>query len=140
MSNVASWGERYDSLRNACITEALANAATVARDDAWKAAAEMGPSSCQQAYCDLLRDIFGNPCRPVALNPRWRAPDVLGLARAAYEERDLPAGTFDGGRLAALADALLDAGCEDEMVLAHCRGTRPHVRGCWVVDWILDNA
>jgi hypothetical protein len=33
-----------------------------------------------------------------------------------------------------LADALQNAGCEDADVLAHCRSTGPHVRGCWVVD------
>ena len=36
-----------------------------------------------------------------------------------------------------LADALQDAGCDNEAVLAHCRGDGPHVRGCWVVDLIL---
>jgi hypothetical protein len=33
-----------------------------------------------------------------------------------------------------LADALEDAGCHDELILEHCRGKGPHVRGCWVVD------
>jgi hypothetical protein len=36
-----------------------------------------------------------------------------------------------------LADALQDAGCEDEALLSHCRGDSPHVRGCWVVDLLL---
>jgi hypothetical protein len=36
-----------------------------------------------------------------------------------------------------LADALLDAGCEDARVLGHCRSSGPHVRRCWVVDAIL---
>src|SRR5262249_55081365 len=35
----------------------------------------------------LLRDIFGNPFRPVAFEPRWRTADVLGLARGIYEDR-----------------------------------------------------
>ena len=39
-----------------------------------------------------------------------------------------------------LADALQDAGCDDEAVLAHCRGAGPHVRGCWVVDLVLGKA
>jgi hypothetical protein len=36
-----------------------------------------------------------------------------------------------------LADALQDAGCDQEDVLAHCRGQGPHVRGFWVVDLLL---
>jgi len=31
----------------------------------------------------------------------------------------------------------MDAGCEDEQIIGHCRGDGPHVRGCWVVDLIL---
>ena len=39
------------------------------------------------------------------------------------------------------ADALQDAGCEDEQVLAHCRDEKAvHVRGCWVVDLVLGKA
>ncbi|QDU18833.1 hypothetical protein ETAA1_07290 [Urbifossiella limnaea] len=78
----------------------------------------------------LLRDIFGNPFHPVALDPAWRTEAVVGLARGAYEDR-----AFD--RLPVLADALEDAGCADGAVLAHCRGPGPHVRGCWVVDLVL---
>jgi hypothetical protein len=36
-----------------------------------------------------------------------------------------------------LADALQDAGCDNDDVLNHCRGAGPHVRGCWVVDGVL---
>jgi hypothetical protein len=31
----------------------------------------------------------------------------------------------------------MDAGCDADAVLAHCRGPGPHARGCWVVDLIL---
>jgi len=81
----------------------------------------------------LLHCVFGNPFRPVTLDPRSRTADVLGLARGAYEDR-----AFD--RLPLLADALMDAGCDDEQVLAHCRSEGPHVRGCWVVDLVLEQA
>jgi hypothetical protein len=37
-----------------------------------------------------------------------------------------------------LADAIQDAGCEDATILDHCRGSSTHVRGCWVVDLVLD--
>jgi hypothetical protein len=82
------------------------------------------------AQAALLRDIFGNPFRPAALDPAWRTGTVLALARGIYEDR-----AFD--RMPILADALQDAGCTDEDVLGHCRGPGPHVRGCWVVDLVL---
>jgi hypothetical protein len=49
----------------------------------------------------------------------------------------MPEGTLDAARLAILADALLDAGCEDEELMVHCRSDGPHVRGSWAVDLIL---
>jgi hypothetical protein len=85
----------------------------------------------------LVRDIFGSPFRPVTLDPAWLTPDVLTLAQAAYENRALPAGTLEPERLALLADALEDAGCDSADVLAHLRGAGPHVRGCWAVDLVL---
>jgi hypothetical protein len=75
----------------------------------------------------ILRDIFGNPFRPVAVHPPWLTSTVVTLAETIYGDR-----AFD--RLPILADALQDAGCEDGQVLGHCRGPGPHVRGCWVVD------
>jgi hypothetical protein len=81
-----------------------------------------------QAY--LLHDIFGNPFRPVALDPRWRTSPVVDLARTIYDERAF-------ARVPVLADALRDAGCDQELILYHCREEGPHVRGCWVVDLVL---
>jgi hypothetical protein len=78
----------------------------------------------------LVREVFGNPFRPVAFAPAWRSEAVLALARGIYVE---PA--FD--RLPILSDALQDVGCEDMQLLVHCRGPGPHVRGCWVVDLVL---
>ena len=40
-------------------------------------------------------------------------------------------------RLPELADALHEAGCVNEELLAHLRGPGPHVRGCWVIDLVL---
>jgi hypothetical protein len=65
---------------------------------------------------------------------------VVRLAQAAYDDRHLPAGTLDNGRLAILADALEEAGCTDADVLGHLRGPGPHVRGCWAVDLLLGKA
>jgi hypothetical protein len=78
----------------------------------------------------FLRDTFGNPFRPVTLDPAWLTSTVLQLATGIYADR-----AFD--RLPILADALQDAGCESADILAHCRGPGPHVRGCWVVDRVL---
>jgi hypothetical protein len=86
----------------------------------------------------LLECVFSNPFRPVSLDPTWRTPTVLSLATAAYEERILPSGHLEADRLAILGDALEDAGCTNAEVLAHLRGPGPHVRGCWVLDLLLD--
>src|SRR4051812_6514918 len=81
-----------------------------------------------RAQCDLIRDLFGNPFRlPPVLDPTWLTPAVVSLARAAYEERDLPSGHLEPARLAVLADALEEAGCADQDILGHCRGPVVHV-------------
>jgi hypothetical protein len=77
--------------------------------------------------CRLLRDIFGNPFRPVSADPMWRGDTVLALAHSIYEDREFSA-------LPVLADALEEAGCENEDLLGHCRSPGPHARGCWAVD------
>ena len=82
----------------------------------------------------LLRDVYGNPFCPAPPLDRaaraWGGGAIPALARAIYEGR-----AFD--RLPVLADALEEAGCEDEDFLAHCRGAGPHARGCWLLDLIL---
>jgi len=85
----------------------------------------------------LLRDIFGNPLRPVSINPHWLTPAVLSIAQAAYDNCNLPSGTLDNARLAVLGDALEDAGCDNQNILNHLRQPGEHVRGCWCVDAIL---
>ena len=81
--------------------------------------------------CRVFRDIFGNPFRPVSLNAEWLTSTVVALAEGIYAER-----AFD--RMPILADALQDAGCDNDDVLNHCRDTSlTHVRGCWVVDLVL---
>lgn len=78
----------------------------------------------------LLRDIFGNPFRPTIVDPSFLSPAVVNLAQDIYDERG-----FD--RLPTLAIALEGAGCADTDILSHCRHSKPHVRGCWVVDLVL---
>ena len=107
--------------------------------------AHMHNSAILPVCVALLRDIIGNPFRPVTLpcekrkcgrckgdgdhlgtypwdcsnchgtgevdgDCPWLTDTVVGLVRAAYEERQ-PDGTIDPDRLAILADALEDAGC-----------------------------
>jgi hypothetical protein len=93
------------------------------------------------AQAALVRDLFRNPFRSSPPLPHavlnWNDGTVRCLAQAIYEDRKLPEGTLDTARLAILADALLDAGCDDEELLSHLRSSGPHVRGCWAVDLIL---
>lgn len=178
---------------------------------------------------NLLRDIIGNPFRPVTLPSGpckdcgkpvpahrqhihvagpcpWLTPTVLSIAEQAYLERPgrkcsecnkrlqqaanlmagsmVPAlvnrgvqceliaeemrnchdchgtghiadGSLDPLTFSVLADALEDAGCDNETLLTHLRGYEwtlddppggiyawlplrgPHVRGCWALDCIL---
>ena len=107
----------------------------------------------------LLRDIFGNPFRPIVWDRRadaaftmmcrkpssdcrhpkmvlsrtmlrWNNGTVPKLAQAIYDKR-----SFD--EMPILADALEEAGCADEEMLLHLRGPGPHVRGCFVLDLLL---
>jgi hypothetical protein len=93
---------------------------------------------------DILRDIYGNPFHPSPfLHPAvlaWSDATVRRMAEGIYEGQRLPEGTLDTARLAILADALLDAGCDDEGLIQHCRGEGPHVRGCWAINLILGKA
>jgi len=140
----------------------------------------------------ILRDIIGNPFRPVTL-PRksvrckqckgkgeflsradrgpehmllcppckgvgfiqgdcpWLTPTVRALAEASYWETSQ--GVLSDDRLAVLADAIEEAGCDNHELLQHLRGwerwsettgwtgwrrrTLPHFRGCWALDAIL---
>jgi hypothetical protein len=87
------------------------------------------------AQAAVLRDIFGPlPFRPVTIDPSvlasWNDWLVVRLAQAIYDERRW-------GDLPVLGDALLDAGCDSDEVVAHCRAGGEHTRGCWVLDLLL---
>jgi hypothetical protein len=116
----------------------------VAPNAAWAAScasqAVRGRKSEKAFQAALVRDIFGNPFRTTRIAPgwlTWRRRAIPKLAQAAYDERKLPGGELDPKRLAALADALEEAGCADADILGHLRGPGPHVRGCWVLDLLL---
>ena len=98
-------------------------------DASWVVRVRVGGQEAR-TQVGLLRCIFGNPFRPVAVDPAWRTTTVVQLAQGVYNDR-----AFDW--LAILADALEEAGCTNADILGHLRGPGPHVRGCWVVDLVL---
>ncbi|MCA1695523.1 MAG: hypothetical protein LC749_12770, partial [Actinobacteria bacterium] len=61
----------------------------------------------RSAQADLIREIVGNPFRPITINAAWLTPTVL-------------------------SDALEEAGCSPGELLDHLRSAGPHVRGCWL--------
>ena len=137
------WGRRQEEGATALSTSRVMAAYAVVRlltptweamlDNTERVAAALRPN--WQSGC--LHDMFGNPFRPATRSPACLTPQVVALAQAAYDQRELPSGTLDTTRLAVLADALEDAGCTDPDLLIHLRGPGPHVRGCWVVDLLL---
>jgi hypothetical protein len=85
------------------------------------------------AQAELLRELFGNPFWPVAVDPGWLAWNrgtVVQMARCIYEDQQF-------AELPYLADALEESACTDSAILKHCRQPGEHVRGCWVVDLLL---
>lgn len=89
------------------------------------------------ARARLLRDIFGpRPTTPPSLE--WVSPTALEIAQAIYTSSTGPRGEFDSASLAVLADALEETGCTDAAILDHCRNPGIHVRGCWVIDLLLE--
>lgn len=81
----------------------------------------------------VMHCIFGNPFRPVRFERDCvtRNAQQIALhiyANAAYEEYPN------------LADSLEKAGCNSQELLSHCRSGEPHVKGCWVIDRVLDKA
>jgi hypothetical protein len=81
-----------------------------------------------------FRDVFGNPFRPVQVDPAWTARGheaVQKLARRIAEEASLT-------DLPVLADVLDAAGCTAAALVDHCRRPGKHVRGCWVLDLVLE--
>ena len=85
-------------------------------------------------HIDIIRDIFATLFRPIAFDPAWRTDTAVDIAKGMYESRDF-------GAMPILADALQDAGCDNDDVLDHCRDANgTHVRGCWVVDLVHGKA
>jgi hypothetical protein len=77
-----------------------------------------------------LAESVGIPFLTITRDPSWLTSTVVSFARQMYEFRDFSA-------MPILADALQDAGCDNEEILNHCRGESAHARGCWVETYFL---
>jgi hypothetical protein len=84
----------------------------------------------RQQQSSVLRDLFGDLFCPISADPSWITSTVFSLASRMYDSRDF-------SPMPILADALQDAGCDNNDILNHCRSTGVHVRGCWVVDLLI---
>jgi hypothetical protein len=89
--------------------------------------------AAETAQCGIARDVLGYPEVTINFLPEWRTSTAVAMARGMHESRDFFA-------MPILADALQDAGCDDPEVLEHCRGDKPHFRGCWVIEYLLRNS
>jgi hypothetical protein len=80
---------------------------------------------------EILRDVIGPQVVVAPELLAWRGGTIPKLARAIYDGRrweDLPV----------LADALEEAGFNDEEMVNHCRQQgMVHVRGCWLLGLLL---
>jgi hypothetical protein len=124
-------GDRYsEHVRLLCdgwVTTIAPEIGQIPPTTAWVEAVDPGRN---ERIRHLVAEVLLPSQRPVGFDRRWRSSDVLGLGKAVYEDT-----AFE--RLPLLGDALMDAGCDDELILGHCRSQGLHVRGCWVVDLAL---
>jgi hypothetical protein len=129
---VSDWAK--EAIRSLCdgqLYEPCHHAARALRDQArgrdWSAA--------MKQQVTILCDLLGHLLHPtVRFDPawlRWNDGTVGKMADAIYRDN-----TF--GDVPILADALEEAGCENPVILHHCRAKMRHYRGCWVVDALLD--
>lgn len=117
--------------------------------DISNAVARKGNTTEPAAQAGIVRDVLGNPFtkpRP-KIKAAWRTDTVMALAKQIYVSEEF-------GAMPILADALQDAGCDNEAILSHCRDTSllsgeppagspapppvTHVRGCWVLDLLFN--
>jgi hypothetical protein len=82
----------------------------------------------------IVRDLFGNPFRPVKphmeMFSRSFCDTAVSLAEEIYREQDF-------ARMPALADAIENAGWRNTDLLSHFRQPQTHYKGCWAIDLLL---
>jgi hypothetical protein len=139
---VATAASYAASQRVAGVTENVSNIVIEARarqaddPDSPDRAEEWAASSVDEANGQgaLIREIFGDPFNPPMIDRAWRAWNggtVRRMAQVLYDS-----GRFED--MPILADALEEAGCDDPEILTHCREPQDHVRGCWLLDALLE--
>ena len=84
----------------------------------------------ERSVCNLIREIVGNPFRPVNINATWLTANVVAIAQITYRDRDF-------SRMHDLGEAVKDIGCQDPDILIHTQLPTGHFRGCWLVDALL---
>lgn len=122
-----------------CHAAELASCSPVTPRTAWELVATIIQASSDEnlppialresrRHTDLLRDVVHLPIA----NTFWselRTVTVRLLADSIHSDS-----AYD--RLPILADALEEAGCDNAELLNHCRGSGPHVLGCWALDLV----
>ena len=98
----------------------------------WNSASSSGVPIEFPLQSDLLREVLGNLFHPVRFEPKWRTAEVVDLARKIHENRSFEL-------MSILTESLVNAGCDNQRILTHCRREPGHTRGCWVLDLILEN-
>jgi hypothetical protein len=96
----------------------------------WHATFQETWYAARAAHADVIRCALPTPLRDVPFEAVWRTSTVLAIAAQARE-------TDDFGGMPILADALQDAGCYDEELLAHLRNRQGHHGCCWGVRVVL---
>jgi len=93
------------------------------------------PQLAEAAYANP-----GWPCGWCEGQGRWsdRSTGASGGCTYCHGTGRRGEGALDPVRLAVLADALEEAGCQDQGVLGHLKDTtRPHYRVCWALNHFL---
>jgi hypothetical protein len=100
-----------------------------------RAAGHAARAAYRDGVCRVLRCAFRAPAFPPLPPPRpeWRTDTALTLARRAADAGDCSA-------LPVLADALEDAGCDQDAVLGHLAAPESRCPACWAADWLLHPA
>lgn len=88
---------------------------------------------------DLAKVIRGTVCercegtgKPYGADRTYNPPNKCPVCNGAkFKESPRPE------LMPVLADALLDAGCDNDEVIEHCQSGGPHVSGCWAIEEIL---
>jgi hypothetical protein len=83
-----------------------------------------------RGQCAVIREIVANPFRPLQVQRHWLRHQDGAAAHLLQMIRD----EQRFGEMPFLADALEDAGCDEDRLLRHLREPGGHLRGCWALD------